>query len=210
MCTCYKFQLSFVYKNEKFKSIWISHLYGSPGYVLILLIIIGISTIITIIVLSKVINKCTKVMQYLDTGCSSNYMCDQSKYLSCVNKTCKCDTLKVFDIVSQTCRFNYLGCYYDLNYGTTYYFVSWMNQVPYFIVTCINTCQLRMFNYTYFYAINGLSRCNCVNSVNFSLPGSCEMICFGQNADKYSCGSLFATGVYSTYHYRSVYLNYGY
>ena len=247
--------------NEKFKSIWINQLFGSPCYVSFLLTIIGISTITTIIVLSQVVNtklnrsyfanctsnsncdnllglscsaqdgscncpagktkghcdcsngyfwngsKCTKVMQYSDTGCSSNFMCDQSKYLSCVNKTCKCGTLKVFDIVSQTCRFNYLGCYYDINNGGNCYITALFNQMPYFIDTCINTCKSKMFNFTSVFIWGSNSpRCNCQNTVNFNLAGFCEMICIDRNGEKYTCGSI--TGGNNGYS-RSVFLNYG-
>ena len=239
--------------NEKFKSIWINQLFGSPCYVSFLLTIIGISTITTIIVLSQVVNtklnrsyfgnctsnsdcdnllglscsgqdgscncpagktkghcdcsngyfwngsKCTKVMQYLDTGCSSNFMCDQSKYLSCLNKTCKCEALKVFDKVSQTCRFNYLGCYVDTTSSTTYLYAIF-NQMPFFVDACINTCKLKLFNFSTVF-ISSLTRCNCQNTFNTNSPAQCEMNCFGKNGDKNSCGSI-------NQNIRSVYLNY--
>ena len=241
--------------NEKFKSIWINKLFGSPCYVSFLLTIIGISTITTIIVLSQVVNtklnrsyfanctlnsdcdnllglscsgqdgtcncpavktkgrcdcsngyfwngsKCTKVMQYLDTGCSSNYMCDQSKYLSCVNKICQCDSLKVFDRVSKTCRFNYLGCFFDYNNGGAYYFKSLFTQQPYFVDACMNICKLKTTNYTSVWLWNLNTHCFCQNTINTSVPVQCEMNCLGKNGDKYSCGSL------SSLYYRSVYLN---
>ena len=242
--------------NEKFKSIWINQLFGSPCYVSFLLTIIGISTITTIIVLSQVVNtklnrsyfgnctsnsdcdnllglscsgqdgscncpagktkghcdcskgyfwnglKCTKVMQYLDTGCSSNYMCDQSKYLSCLNKTCTCDALKIFDTVSKTCKYNYLGCFPDWSNQNSWYIVSPTYRMPFFVDSCISGCKLRGFTYSHVYWSGGYHRCYCFNSlatVTLSTPFTCEAICVGWHGEQYSCGSS------SSPYYKSIY-----
>ena len=70
--------------NEKFKSIWINQLFGSPCYVSFLLTIIGISTITAIIVLSQVINtKLNKANKSYLANCTSSSECDNLLGLSC-------------------------------------------------------------------------------------------------------------------------------
>ena len=146
--------------------------------------------------------ECLLLKQYLNYGCSANYMCDQSKFLLCLNKTCMCDPLKIFDSVSQTCKYTYLGCFYDSVYWVNSH-MSGINNQFYLPDICINFCKLKGFNYTLMYKW-GSQLCYCVHTFNFSQPITlCELICLGKNGEQYTCGSSTA------WQYRSVYLSIG-
>ena len=137
--------------------------------------------------------ECKRIMQYLDYGCTANFMCDKSKFLLCLNKACKCEPLKRFDTVSQTCKYNYLGCFYDMKPGVDSYVSSQLNQF-YFVDICINQCKFKNTNYSivYRWGTTGPTMCHCVNTLNFTavMPNSwCDFICAGKNGEQYACGS---------------------
>ena len=147
--------------------------------------------------------KCNVALQYLATGCSADYMCDQTKYLVCKNTICTCNTSKIYDSSTQTCRYNYVGCYNDPNT----YNVNWQiyspyssGQMFYFVDICISTCRNLDKIYSSVFSW-GNNRCYCQDSINTSVKATCELNCIGKNNEVYSCGSS------SSWIYRSYYIN---
>ena len=148
--------------------------------------------------------QCARLMQYLDKGCSANYMCDQSKYLICLNKTCTCDTTKIMDPLSLTCRYKYLGCYNDSLYSSSWVILSPLYLMEYFVDICINGCKYKNNTYSYIYWSSNNSRCYCLNTISLTTPVICDINCVGKNGEKYKCGSSTGNG-----YYHSVYYNFG-
>jgi hypothetical protein len=151
--------------------------------------------------------ECRRLYQYLETGCNADWMCDsyKTKYIYCINRTCKCESYKIFDTTAQKCKYNYLGCFYDGSFSTISYFSYAVNMpLIYFLDFCVTGCRLKGFNYTtMFKSINSL--CNCVAAVNFAnpRPSDCDTTCLGKDGERYSCGNT------NDWRIRSVYSNFG-
>ena len=146
--------------------------------------------------------QCTVTLQYLANDCSADYMCDQTKYLVCLNRVCTCSTSKVFDLTAQACIYNYLGCFNDPRYSVNQYIYSpYSNgQMFYFVDICISTCRNLNTIYSSVF-LYGNNRCYYLNSINTSVTATCELSCLGENNEIYLCGSS------SNWVYRSYYLN---
>ena len=145
--------------------------------------------------------KCTQLMQYLDTGCSADFMCDQTKYLVCLNNTCTCGSNKVIDS-TKTCKYNYMGCYNDFNsFNSSWYIYSQYIQMFYFVDTCIETCTNLQTTYSAVYVSGSSTRCWCLSSYFSSTPATCDIKCIGKKNELYPCGS--SSSIYN----RAIYQN---
>ena len=137
-------------------------------------------------------------MQYLDTGCFTDNMCDRNKYLLCSNSTCQCNSLKKMDSAKQKCRYNYLGCFYDSNTNSSLIF-SQRNSY-YFIDICIKSCKYGNYNYTTIFNYNNQKFCYCLNSGPLISSQSCSSYCFSKDNEEYSCGSNFDMNSHAYYY----------
>jgi hypothetical protein len=147
--------------------------------------------------------ECKRLMQYLNTGCSANYMCDNTKNLQCLNKTCKCDPLKIFDSTTQKCKYNFIGCYNDNTSPLATITATY--RMNYFVDICINGCKYKNYTYSIFLTSGSRTNCYCTNTyVSTSLLGTqfCDALCLGKSGEALPCGSAANS-------YRSIYLNYG-
>ena len=142
-------------------------------------------------------SQCRNFMKYLDTGCVSDYMCDQSKSLSCLNSTCKCDSLKKMDSSKQKCRYKYLDCYYDINNSSVIF--SQVNSY-HFIDICINSCKYANYSYTSIFNHNNQKFCNCLNSIPPIPFQTCDSYCSSKNNEEYLCGSSFSLNIHAYYY----------
>ena len=146
--------------------------------------------------------ECKRLMQYLDVGCAANYMCDNTKYLQCLNKTCKCDPLKIFDRSLQTCRYNYIGCFSDST--SLIYSITSLYRMIYFIDICINGCKYKNIPYSGIFTSGFKSYCYCLNSYTTTSPQVlCDQNCYGKSGESNPCGSTWGS-------YRAIYSNNGY
>ena len=152
--------------------------------------------------------ECKRLFQYLETGCSADYMCDsyKTKYIYCLNKTCKCESNEIFDTTAQKCKYNYLGCFKDdITHPSINSFSYILNaQQSYFVDICLSGCRFRGYNYTIVYRWSN-PLCNCVPNFNFfnsPYPTSCDVTCGGKDGERYSCGNV------NSWPYRSVYSNF--
>jgi hypothetical protein len=148
--------------------------------------------------------ECKRLMQYLNTGCSANYMCDNTKNLQCLNKTCKCDPLKIYDTTTEKCKYNLIGCYNDNTGGLQ---ISATYRMNYFVDISVNICKSKNYTYSLFSTSGYKNYCLCTNSYqtnNLLGTQSCDAFCLGKSGEALPCGSVL-----SGYNYRSIYLNYG-
>jgi hypothetical protein len=148
--------------------------------------------------------ECRRLLQYLETGCTADYMCEsyKTKYIYCINRTCQCESHKIFDTTSQKCKYHYLGCFFDWNWGYNNYFYYATSTAV--IDACINACRIRSFKYTIlFKSVN--FNCNCASSVSFSSPSStsCDTKCLGKDRELYPCANIWGDS-----NYKSVYSNF--
>ena len=150
--------------------------------------------------------ECRRLFQYLETGCTADYMCEsyKTKYIYCINRTCKCESHKIFDTTAQKCKYRYLGCFND-------WFSSSFNNYFYFatntavIDACINGCRIRSFNYTFLSKSSSSYFCNCASSISFLNPSPtfCDTTCLAKDRERYPCANSA-----SNWQYRSVYSNF--
>jgi hypothetical protein len=136
-------------------------------------------------------------------------MCDsyKTKYIYCINRTCKCESYKIFDTTAQKCKYNYLGCVWDGTNGASNIISSSLNNQLYFVDICINACRFNGFNQTYVFrtgSSNGINGCNCIALYNMGSPSTCcDAKCPGKDGEVYYCGLVSINSncrsVYSTF-----------
>ena len=146
--------------------------------------------------------QCALLLQYNQTGCSANFMCDQTKNLVCINKLCTCYSPKIMDPLTLTCRYNYLGCYFINTTNIGYALNSISARMSYYVDLCAYTCQYKGSNFSTLMVTNNqgmLGRCYCWNNLTLSLSGTCDLFCAGKNGEAYGCGSSTSSQYHSVY-----------
>ena len=133
-------------------------------------------------------------------------MCDsyKTKYIYCINRTCKCESYKIFDTTAQKCKYNYLGCVWDGTNGVINIISSSLNNQLYFVDICINACRFKGYNQTYVFRTGSFNACNCIALYNMGSPSTCcDAKCPGKDGEVYYCGVVGTNSncrsVYSTF-----------
>lgn len=125
--------------------------------------------------------QCVLLMSINNTGCASDYQCDQSKQLYCSNSTCLCKQPMQWDSSQKRCDYKFLGCFRSGGgSGTTIFITANQRTKPvYFVETCINRCYNYSFTYANFYYSNSDEvSCYCNNAMS-NTPDSCNVLCSG-------------------------------
>jgi hypothetical protein len=148
--------------------------------------------------------ECRPLFKYLETGCTADYMCEsyKTKYIYCINNTCKCESHKIFDTTSQKCKYNYLGCFDDIFLISSNIYIYFAAHTA-VIDACINACRIRSLKYTVLSKSSNSYFCNCASTISFLSPVPyCDTTCLGKDSERYPCANSGGTS-----YYRSVYSN---
>jgi hypothetical protein len=143
--------------------------------------------------------QCSIKISYNSTGCASDYQCENSKGLKCSNSMCNCVIPKYWRNSTQMCDYSYYGCFNETSTAYTFISQNDVSRMPYFVETCISTCNKKTSKYAATATTSTSAYCFCMGSFIPYPVTHCNVICPGSNSNGYLCG-------YSTIYTKAVYL----